>query len=278
VYKNLNVGALGHSASFDAVCALARAHDFAGVDLDAGFLSKLGDLTAAKDWFAQTGLKPASLSCDVRWREADSDADFLSSLKSLDANAALAAALGCTRSATWVMPASNTLDFKAHWSLVVPRLAQAARILAAHGMRLGLEFVGPVTLRDKFKYSFVSSMDGMLAMCAAIGPNTGLLLDCWHAYTAHVPNSDLRRLSNADVVYVHVNDAPPGIAADEQQDQVREMVATTGVIDVKGFLGAMRAIGYDGPVTVEPFSAAVKALSIDDAVALTGRSLDKAFA
>jgi sugar phosphate isomerase/epimerase len=278
VYKNLSLGALGHSATFDVACDLARAHGFAGIDLDVGFLSKLGTPATAKAWFAQTGLRPASFGCGVKWRESDSAMDFERSLVELEHEAELAAALGCDRCATWVMPASNTLDFRAHWNLIVPRLTKAAAVLAAHGIRFGLEFVGPVTLRNNFKYGFVYSMDAMLGMCAAIGPNAGLLLDCWHCYTAHVPMADVARLSNHDVVYVHVNDAPPGKAADEQQDQVREMVAATGVIDIAGFCTALRGIGYDGPVTVEPFSAAVKSMSASDAVALTSRSLDKAFA
>jgi sugar phosphate isomerase/epimerase len=278
VFKNLNVGALGHGAPFDAACSLAKAHGFAGIDLDLGYLAKLGPAAKSKEWFDATGLKPASIGCGVRWREADTDADYEASLKALRAEAKLAAALGVTRCATWVMPASNTLNYRDHWNLVVPRLKKVARVLADNGIRFGLEFVGPVTMRNNFKYGFVNTLDGMLAMAAAIGPNVGLLLDCWHSYTAHVPLADLRRLSNADVVYVHVNDAPPGIAVDDQQDQVREMVASTGVIDIVSFVGALRSIGYDGPVTVEPFSKAVKAMALEDAVALTSRSLDKVLA
>jgi sugar phosphate isomerase/epimerase len=278
VFKNLNLGSLGHSAAFDVACQLAKAHGFAGIDLDTAFLTKLGTTAKAKEWFDATGLKAGAIGLNVRWREADTDADYEASLKALKVEAKMAAALGVTRCATWVMPASNTLNYRDHWNFVVPRLKKVARILSDNGIRFGLEFVGPVTLRNNFKYNFVSSLDGMLALCAAIGPNVGLLLDCWHSHTAHVPHADLLRLANADVVYVHVNDAPPGIAVDALQDQVRDMVAATGVIDIKAFFSALRSIGYDGPVTVEPFSKAVKAMSTEEAVAFTSRSLDTAFA
>ena len=52
MFKNLNLGALGHSAAFDVTCALAKKHGFAGVDLDLGYLAKLGAASAARDWFA----------------------------------------------------------------------------------------------------------------------------------------------------------------------------------------------------------------------------------
>ena len=93
----------------------------------------------------------------------------------------------------------------------------------------------------------------MLALGREIGPNVGLLLDCWHWYTSHGTLDDLKRLTAEQVVYVHVNDAPAGIPVDEQQDMVRALPGETGVIDIVGFLQTLRAIGYDGPVTPEPF-------------------------
>ncbi len=281
MFKNLNLGALGHRAPFDEACALARAHGFLGIDLDLGDLKRRARATsasAAREWFLSHGLKPGAAFCSARWREDDDDAAFDASLAHQAEEAALAASVGCTRSATWVMPASNTLDFRAHWALVTSRLSRVARVLDEHGMRLGLEFIGPATLRSQFKYGFVHSMDAMLGLCAAIGPNVGLLLDCFHSYTAHATADDLTKLSNADVVYVHVNDAVAGRGPDGQVDHEREMVTATGVIDIAAFIRALRTMGYDGPVTVEPFNARVKSMPVAEAVALTSASLDKAFA
>lgn len=281
VFKNLNFGALGISASFEQTVALAVAHGFAGVDLDMGFLGRMAaeqSPQAAHDWFAATGLRAGGMGFSVKWRESDSDVDFQSSLHALEQEAALAALFGCTRAATWVMPCSNQLSFRAYWDLAVKRLGASARVLGSHGIRLGLEFIGPATLRSSFKHVFVHSMDGMLGLSAAIGPNAGLLLDCFHAYTAKVTTADLRALSNDDVVYVHLNDAQAGFGPDEQLDQVRDMVCATAVIDIAGFVGALRAISYDGPLTVEPFSKTVKAMSLEDAAAYTSRSIDQALA
>ena len=41
---------------------------------------------------------------------------------------------------------------------------------------------------------------------------------------------------------------------DERLDTVRALPLETGVIDLPGFMGKLRTMGYDGPVTPEPFS------------------------
>jgi sugar phosphate isomerase/epimerase len=102
-------------------------------------------------------------------------------------------------------------------------------------------------------------------LAAAIGPNVGLLLDCWHWYTAVGAPADIRGLRAEDIVYVHVNDAPAGVAVEDQLDQVRRLPGATGVIDIAGFLAALGAIGYDGPVTPEPFDTSLAALPPDQA-------------
>jgi sugar phosphate isomerase/epimerase len=105
--------------------------------------------------------------------------------------------------------------------------------------------------------------------------NTGLLLDCYHWYTAHASLADLAFLDPKEIIYVHVNDAVKGRGPDEQIDNEREMVGATGVIGIQGFVAALKKIGYDGPVTVEPFNKAVREMSTDDAVRFTSESLDK---
>ncbi len=280
MFKNLNPGALGHSLPFDQTCDLARKYSFSGVDLDLGFLSNIAkaqSLQAARDWLAATGLQPGSFGLSVAWREGDSDTAYASSLPRFIEEAKLAAELGCTRCTTWVMPRSDTLPFQRHFDLLVRRLTPVAGILKAFGIWLGLEFVGPRTLRAGHRYDFVHTMDGMRAVGAAIGTgNIGLLLDCFHWYTAHGTASDIEILPVEEVVYVHVNDGIAGRTADEQIDNQRDMVGATGVVDISGFFGALRKIGYAGPVTVEPFSAAVRRMSPEQAIAATSAALDRA--
>jgi len=79
------------------------------------------------------------------------------------------------------------------------------------------------------------------------------VLDCWHWHTSGGTTDDLRELTPEQVVYVHVNDAPPGIQLDEHLDDKRALPGATGVIDIRGFLMTLEQIAYDGPVTPEPF-------------------------
>jgi sugar phosphate isomerase/epimerase len=80
------------------------------------------------------------------------------------------------------------------------------------------------------------------------------------------------------VIACDLNDAPAGIPVDQQVDSRRELPCATGVIDLKAFLGALVAIGYDGPVRAEPFNAALRRLPPDRAVAATAEAMRKAFA
>jgi sugar phosphate isomerase/epimerase len=161
----------------------------------------------------------------------------------------------------------------------VPRLRAIADVLDEHACRLGLEPIGPKTLRISAQHEFVHSIPMALELLAAIDrPNVGLLLDCFHWYTSHGDLAELIALSKSQVVYVHINDAPAGIQVDEQLDQVRVLPGASGVIDLTGFLKALDEIGYDGPVAVEPFDAALAHLPPAQRVRLAADSARKAFA
>ena len=179
---------------------------------------------------------------------------------------------------TWIMPCSNDRPFEENLAFHIARFRPIAKILADHGCSIGLEFIGPKTIRESQKYPFIHTMDGMLEMCAQIGPNAGLLLDCWHWHTSGGTVDDLHRLTAKEVVYVHVNDAPRGVAMDDYVDSVRGLPGETGVIDIAGFLGALRDMGYDGPITPEPFKKELAELPSDaERLTVVGDSMRKIF-
>lgn len=172
------------------------------------------------------------------------------------------------------MPFSDEREFNENFEHHVSRLTPCAHILAGHGIRFGLEWVGPKTLRDAHKYPFIHTLAGMLELCNTIGTdNMGLLVDCYHLYTSHGSHDDLRHLRSEQVVLVHVNDAPAGIPIDEQLDHVRALPGATGVIDLTGFLHVLRDIQYDGPVMAEPFSQELRDLPEEEAVAQTSAAM-----
>ena len=107
---------------------------------------------------------------------------------------------------------------------------------------------------------------------------TSVPCDCYHWYTSRGTLAEINTLSASQVVYVHVNDALAGVDIADQLDDVRLLPGSSGVIDLTGFLRALDAIGYDGPVAVEPFDAALARIAPDRRVAMTAESLHAAFA
>ena len=101
--------------------------------------------------------------------------------------------------------------------------------------------------------------------------------DIFHLFTSHTDVAAVRNLTNEQVVNVHVNDAIAGRSADEQIDNARTLPAETGLTDIAGFLQALDAIGYDGPVTVEPFSQRIRALAPADAAQAAANSLKRSW-
>ena len=280
MFKNLSTGAIGIRANMKEGLELARTAGFEGLDLDIGEAGQIAaehSVQFVKELWAGAGIKMGGWGFGVNWR--GSDADYYAGLAQLPARAELAAELGCYRTTTVVGPASNDMTYQENWDFSVKRLRPVAEILKEHGHSLGLEFIGPATSRKSAKHLFAYSMDAMLGLAAAVGTgNVGLLFDTWHWYTCRSTIDDVRKLSTADVVYVHINDAPAGIDADEQIDNIRCLPAETGVIPLTELMHILTDIGYEGPVTPEPFSQTVNAMEPIDAAKATSASLDKVWA
>jgi len=275
MYACLSPGAIGIRMALPDALKLAAAAGFEGLELNIGEAAELAEQRGTeyvKDVFAGAGLRVGNWGLPVEFRR--DDAAYRADMRSLPRLAHLAQQLGATRCATWMLPFSDELRFMEHFDMMTGRLRPAAQILADHGVRLGLEFVGPRTLRQEHRFGFISTLDGMLGLCCAIGTgNVGLLLDSFHWYTAHGVAQDIASLRNEDVVLVHLNDGVAGKGPDEQLDLVRALPGETGVIDLRAFLGELNAIGYDGPVVVEPFSERLKAMPPHDAAAATRQAL-----
>lgn len=280
MFKSLSAGAIGVGGTTEEIAALAAAHGFQSMDFnaaEAADLADAGELDSLRALYDRHALRVGAMGLPVNFRGEEEA--FQRDLAGLGRQAAAAAAMGCDRCATWLLPASDELTFEENFEFHRRRLRACAEVLDDHGLRLGLEFVGPKTSRVGKKHEFLYDMKGMLGLNEAIGTdNMGLLLDCWHWYCTGGTADDILALAPEQVVLVHVNDAPAGIGVDEQMDTVRALPGETGVIDIAAFLGALERIGYDGPVMAEPFSRTVAELPPDEAVRITGESLDTIFA
>jgi sugar phosphate isomerase/epimerase len=277
MYTSLSCSAIGIKTDLAGALALARQSGFPAVEFsitEAADLARQQGVDAVRQMFATAGVRPGGFGFPVEFRK--DEATWRAGLQALPDLAKLAVALGVQRTATWLLPASDERTFAANFRWHVERLRPAAQILADHGIRLGLEFVGAATMRVGKRYSFVHSQDGLLALCAAIGgDNLGLLLDAYHWHTSHGNLDDLAKLSNADVVVVHVNDALAGVSTDSLPDTTRALPCETGVIDLAGFMHALVGMAFDGPVIVEPFSQRLREMSPPDAAHATAAALQQ---
>jgi sugar phosphate isomerase/epimerase len=247
----------------DAI-AKAKSAGFKGVEINAGEAADLIDkegVDAVRARFTQAGVKAAGWGLPTNWRQ--DDAAFQADLAKLPRLAKAAAALGATRTFTWILSWDDHLAYAENLKFHVDRFTPIARILEEHGCSVGLEFLGPETMWKGKANPFIHSLEGMVEMTEAIGLNAGLLLDCWHWYASGGTVKAIRKLPASRVVYVHVNDAPAGVARAALVDNRRALPGETGVIDIVGFLQALRSIGYNGPVTPEPFKKELADLPSD---------------
>ena len=275
MFRSLGPGAIGIRASLTEGLELAKAADFQGLDINIGEVAGLVEERSAdyvKGLFDDAGLKMGAWGLPVNWR--GDEAELKQGLERLRGLAKVGQSLGCTRLSTWIPPASEDKPFKENFDFHVQRFRPIGEVLSEYGCQLGLEFIGPKTSRAGRKYEFVYTMEGMLELCDKIGTgNMGLLLDAWHWYTSHGTLDDLKKLTADQVVHVHINDAPAGIPVDEQIDNIRRLPGETGVIDLVGFLKCLDEIGYEGPVTPEPFSDKIRGLAPIEAAKMTAEGL-----
>jgi len=250
---------------------------FESIEPSIGYLTKLSDAELS-DYLGR--MRAANLAwgaAGVPVQFKGDDAAFDRDMKSLPAKAAALQRAGVTRAATWLSPTSPTLTYVANFRLHAKRLREIAKVFGDHGVRLGLEYVAPKTSWTARRFPFVHTMAEMKDLIAEIGrDNVGFLLDTWHWYTAQETVDDLLTLRGGDVVLCHMNDAPAGIPVEQQIDNRRGLPCSTGVIDMKGFLGAMLKIGYDGPLVCEPFSQDLKGRPPDEVLATVAAAMKKA--
>lgn len=275
-YKNLAPGHIGVRANQRQALEYAVKYGFDSISPNPGeFQNK--SASEIREWIRlmkEKGVRYGAGGLPVEFRRDQER--FKNDLAQLPKRARVLKQLGVTRVATWITPGHRQLTYRQNFDMLTKRFREVAKVLKDSDIRLGLEFVGPRTSRSRSRFAFICTHIEMMELVEAIGTgNVGLLLDSWHWYTAHGTVDELLELSNNDIVHVHVNDAPAGIDVDKQVDNRRALPATTGVIDLKGFINAMVKIGYDGPVECEPFDQKLRDMDNDAALQKTIESLNR---
>ncbi|MES2460164.1 MAG: sugar phosphate isomerase/epimerase family protein [Armatimonadota bacterium] len=261
MYKSLMPELLSLSADLPRAIEMASRYGFDGVDTGSGTLADPSlDIGTVRDLLQQNGVRPGYFGL-APGRVPVPEDDWQTAVAGLPLVARNARALGFTRAALVVLPFHETLTFDDAFSEHVRRLNEIMPILDDHAVALALEYVAAPSRRAPYSNHFVYDLAGMLRLCEATdSPNVGILLDSFHWHGASETVADLELLTPEKIVVVHVNDAPD-LPLDEQTIGNRALPGATGVIDIRGFMGALKTVGYDGPITCEPMAGAIRAIS-----------------
>ena len=280
MFASLNPGHIGIQVGLRDGLALAERHGFGGYDAQLAPLHEevtRHGAAAVRDLCVQHGLRLGAWNLPFQAGRV-SEEEWRVGLGQLPPLLASARAVGALRAGMWILPGSNERAFDENFAFHVARFQPVARLLADHGVRLGLEFVGPETSLRQFRHPFIRSVAGMLELARAVGPNCGLLIDAWHWHAAGGTRADLAPLTRDLLVHIHVADAPAGVPRAELLDHRRKLPGATGVIDLDSFMQALADAGYDGPVTAEPFDPELSALPAEESAARTARATRAAVA
>jgi sugar phosphate isomerase/epimerase len=248
MFLSLNSVLLSNRVQWPEFVRLAAKVGFPGTDVMLKAALQEG-ATSTVALLKELNLRPAVLDLPVEFRKDDTA--FESSLPALRPAAEFGAAISCPRMVTYIMSSSDTPKDELR-AVYKKRFTTCAQVLAEHGVRLGLEFLGPLHIRKAHKYEFIWRMNDMLEFAKECGPNVGLLLDSWHWHHAGATTDDIINAGRERIVHVHFNDAlalPP--------DQIRDdhrLLPGEGVINLVGFLKALQTIGYSDALSVEVFN------------------------
>ena len=274
---SLNPGAIGVSLTNDELLEVAISYGFQAIVPNIYEFEKWSNaqINGFQEAMRKNNMVWGAVGLPVEFRA--SEKKFRSDFGQLSKMMTRLEDLGVTRMSTWIMPTHANLNYSQNMALHAARLREVAQLLKEYNIRLGLEYVGPKTLRESQKYPFVSNLKELKELIKVINEtNVGVQLDAFHWYCASESQKDLLSLKVEDIITVDLNDAKAGRTKDEQLDWERELPGASGVIDLKGFLEALVEIGYDGPIRAEPFNNQLNEMNNQDALNATSKAMQQA--
>ena len=274
MYLSMN-GSVARGVSGLDKARLAAKVGYGGVDWDLG-PAKTAGRAATQALFAELKIKPTIVNLPMArpLPFGGEQPAFLEALTQLADDAAFSAGIGCQKMMV-VLPASTTLDRQEQRKIAKDRLAAVAEVLQRSQIRLGLEFLGPLYFRQGRAGSppvnpFIWNMPDALALAKDCGPNVGVILDAWHWHHSGSTPADILATDKSRIVHLHVSDAKETPPADVRDNQ--RLMPGEGIIDLMGFFGALKKIGYADGISPEPLGRVPAEMSPEDAARLALQS------
>lgn len=119
------------------------------------------------------------------------------------------------------------------------------------------------------------TFDAALEVVESVGAdNGGLALDFWHLGKLGVTPGQLRAIPSRYLSYVELSDGMVANMPDHVDETINHRrLPGEGEFDVRGYVAALRELGYDGPWGVEVLSAQLRSLPITEMFDRTARSV-----
>jgi len=257
MYKTLDANLLKIPGSIAELAPIAARYGFEGINVPAAILRDAKMAEEAKSIVDEYHLNWGLLPTPVDFFDENVEGSvFEDGLRTLREWAKLGEKLGVKYSYNHIWPSSSKRDFAENFGWHVERLKIIQSIFSDHGIKYGLEFLGPYELRIRHGRPFVHTISGVLAIADAAGGQTGFLFDTYHWYCGSGRLDDLFfAVKNCDrMVNFHLNDGVAGRTQHEQLDMERAMPMTTGIIDASMIYKLFKENGYQGPAMLEPMA------------------------
>ena len=269
MFVSLN-GSLTPGVSGADKVRLAAKLGYGGVDWDFGPARKAGaEETAAL--FKELKVRPTIVGLPLQQPFGVEEAEFKARLPQLAEDAAFCRTVGCDKMML-VLSAAAPLPKDEQRKLVVDRLVLISETLQKSRIRLGLEFLGPLYMRTgpgrggAPRHPFIWTLPETVALAKDVGPNIGVILDVWHWYHSGGTVADILATDKSRIVHLHLSDAQER-PAEEVRDNQRFMPGE-GIVNLVGFLQALKKIGYQDGVSPEPLGRIPKEMSAEEAAKL----------
>ena len=272
MFVSLN-GALtaGKNVGWPDFARLAARTGYGGVDWSLGPAQAEG-LERTKALFADLHIKPTITNLPMArpLPFGGEEASFQAALGKLADDAAFGAGIGC-RKMMVVLPPTGPAPKAEYRKVVRDRIAAVSEVLQKSNTRLGLEFLGVLQFRagradGPPPNPFIWTLPETLALAKDCGPNIGVILDVWHWHHSGGTTADILATEASRIVHLHISDAKP-MPPEAVRDNMRVMPGE-GVIDLVGFLRALKTIGYADGVSPEPLGRVPAEMSAEDAAKL----------
>ncbi len=198
--------------------------------------SSLGEL---KRIIGDAGLRVASVIALGNWLTSDGET-YRRALDECRRRMDQAAALGSP-----VIVASPPQEV-VEQSRAVERYAELLRLGRRHGVKPALEFLGFV--------DGIKTLHAALAIAEATrDPDATIVADVYHMLRGGGGLDDLLKVKGSQVAIFHMDDMPAKPPFLEQTDFDRVMLGD-GVVDLKAVIAHLRAIDYQGALSLELFN------------------------